>query len=321
MVGVGVAGLLHPKPVYADDHVPVALAYDAPPDCPSADGFLGEVAARTSIPRLAQPDETATTLTVIVRKIAGGFKGTLEMGAGKSSAATRHVSAADCEQVVSALALMTALAIDPNASVTPVRKQQEPPPKKPEPVAPQPASPPPVAPSPPPASFHWRFQLGAALELLAGVAPDPLLLVRPSFEAATTGSARWGASFRLGAGFGNDTSTRAEFSLASGRIEGCPRFRAVRSLEIAICAVLDAGRLEATGVGVTPAERVDRPWVAPGATARLEWEIFDFLEVEVAGEAFVPAVRDRFFVGTDETVSRSAPVVGGAVLGLGVRYP
>lgn len=157
--------------------------------------------------------------------------------------------------------------------------------------------------------------------MLAGVTPDPLLLVRPSFEAGTTGGARWGAAFRLGAGFGGDTSSRAQFSFASGRVEGCPRFRAVRSLEISLCAALDAGRLEATGVGVTPAERVDRPWVAPGATARVEWEILRFVEVELAGEAFVPVVRDRFFVGTDETVGRAAAAVGGAVLGVGVRYP
>jgi hypothetical protein len=116
-------------------------------------------------------------------------------------------------------------------------------------------------------------------------------------------------------------STRAEFSLVSGRIEGCPRFQVVRSLEISLCAMLDAGRLEATGVGVTPAERVDRPWVAPGATARVEWQILRFLEFEAAGEVFVPVVRDRFFVGTDDTVGRAAAVVGGAVVGLGARYP
>jgi hypothetical protein len=321
VVGVGVACLLHPEAAYGDDHVPVALDYAAPPECPAASGFLDEVAARTAIPRPAQPDEPATTLTVIVRKISGGFKGTLEIGAGQGSAATRQVAAADCEQVVSALALMTALAIDPNASAAPVRKQEEPPPRKPEQSAPRPESARAPASSSRPTSFHWRYQLGAALELVAGVAPEPFLLLRPSLEAGTTGSARWGAAFRLGAGLGSHTATSAEFSLVSGRLEGCPRFRAATSLEISLCAAIDAGRLEATGVGVTPIERVDRPWVAPGATARLEWEFVHFLVVEVAGEAFVPVVRDRFFIGTNETVGRAAAVVGGGVLGLGLRYP
>ena len=320
MVGIGVAWLLKPDAAYADDHVPVALDYTAPPECPAAAGFLGEVAARTSIPRPARPDEPATTLTVVVKKITGGFKGTLEIRAAEGSAAARQVAAADCEQVVSALALMTALAIDPNASTVPVRKQPEPPPSKPEEVTPPRSAQTVPSPSQPEAA-RWRFQLGAGLELLAGVAPDPFFLGRPSFEAGTSGGARWGAAFRLGAGFGSDTTTSAEFSLMSGRLEGCPRFRSTRSLEIALCAVLDAGRLEATGVGVTPSARVERPWVAPGATARLEWEIFHFLELEVAGEVFIPVVRDRFFVGTDETVGRAAAVVGGAVLGLGVRYP
>jgi hypothetical protein len=271
--------------------------------------------------RPAQPEERATAaLKVVIGKIAGGFKGTLELGAAGGPAAPRQVAAADCEQVVSALALMTALAIDPNASTAPVQKKQEPPNQKPERVA-APPSTPQAAVSRRRGASRFRFQLGAALELLAGVAPEPFLLVRPSFEAGTSGDGRWGAAFRVGAGFGNDGSTHAEFSLVSGRLEGCPRFRAAKSLEISLCAAFDAGRLAATGVGVTPTERVNRPWFAPGTTARLEWEILDFLEAEAAGEVFVPVMRDRFFVDAGETVGRAAAVVGGAAIGLGARFP
>src|SRR5882672_7665894 len=104
----------------ADDHVALVLEYAAPPACPGADRFLDEIAARTSRARPAQPGERATTLTVVIKEVAGGDKGTLQLQSADGATSARQVSAADCEQVVSALALMTALAIDPNAVTDPV---------------------------------------------------------------------------------------------------------------------------------------------------------------------------------------------------------
>jgi hypothetical protein len=302
----------------ADDQVPLTLRYTAPPACPSADHFVAEVAARTSLYRAALPNESATTLTVVIKEVEGGNRGILELEAADGTISARHVSAADCEQVVSALALMTALAVDPNASTAPARDTPQPPVKAAKSVVrAEPAAPP---------QGRWRLQIGAALEAVGGVAPGPLFLVRPSLEIGSESASRWSTAWRLSAGVGRRVVRGpvggGEFTLFSGRIEGCPaRFGATRAVQIEPCFAVDAGRLEAVGIGVTPAERIDRPWVAPGAVGRLEWEIAKVLLVEVAGEIFFPLVRGRFFVGSDATLYRTPLVAGGATAGLSVRFP
>lgn len=308
-----------------DDHVPFILNYAAPPGCPGADRFLAEVAARTSVSRPAEPNERATRLTVIVKEVPGGDRGTLRLASPDGAVSARHVSAADCEQVVSALALMTALAIDPNASTAPAPSVA-----KREPVAASPhgaksageASPRPLG----SVRFRWRFQVGMGLEGLGGVAPEPLLLVRPYAELGSTGASRFSSAFRLSAGFGRrvvrESSGGAEYTLLGGRIEGCPaRWRASSAWQISPCLAVDAGRLEVVGVGITPAERVVPPWIAPGALVRLQWELVDVLVVEVSGEALFPLQRNRFFVNSDATLYRTPVVAGGATAALGVRFP
>ncbi len=168
--------------------------------------------------------------------------------------------------------------------------------------------------------------MGAGLEVLAGVTPEPLLIVRPFVELERAGASAWSSALRLSGGFGRrvvrEPVGSAEFTLLAGRIEGCPaRFRATRAFQISPCLAVDAGQLQAVGVGVTPAERVFAPWVAPGVIARLEWEIVDVLVVEVDGEVLFPLARDRFFVRSDATLYRTPAVAGGATAGLGVRFP
>jgi hypothetical protein len=237
------------------------------------------------------------------------------------------VSAADCEQVVSALALMTALALDPNASTAPV-PPPEPPPSKPAPPAPEDARPPPRAVPDPahPSTARWRFQAGVAAEALSGFGPDALFLIRPSVEVERSSASALSQAFRLSAATGRGTLTTpeggADLNLLVGRVEACPaRWRATASLPISPCLSLDAGRLQMTGDGVASARRVTPPWVAPGAILRLGWEIMDVLVAEVSGELLFPLTRDRFFVNTDTTLHRTPAVVAGATVGLGGRFP
>jgi hypothetical protein len=311
----------------ADDHVPLVLEYSAPPACPGADRFLDEIAARTSRARPAKPDERATTLTVVIKDVAGGDKGTLKLQAADGATSARQVSAADCEQVVSALALMTALAIDPNAVTDPVAVTKPPTQKPSEPPAPKPApASEPKAPPPKPEPSRARFEVGAAFAMLAGATPEPLFMARPFVELGTAGPSPWSRALRISAAYGRRTVIAqeggAEYTLLTGRIEGCPaRFRAMPALQLSPCVAIDAGRLEAVGVGVTPVQSAKAPWVAPGLVARVEWEIANLLVVEVSGEILFPLVRDRFFVNSDTTLYRTSPVAGGAAAGLGVRFP
>ncbi len=226
--------------------------------------------------------------------------------------------------MVSALALMTALAVDPDASTAPM-------PPVAAPVKAPVVKTPPVPPraekrAPPlvqhPTSTKWRARVGVALEGLGGVAPDPMLVVRPLLEIDRE-SASASSALRLTAGWGRETvGQTAEFTLLDARVEGCPfRVRPSRTLRISPCLALDVGRLEAAGVALTPAETVHRPWVAPGAVARLEWEIVNVLVVEVGGELFVPLERDRFFVDQDTTLHRTPFVAGGVEAAVSASFP
>jgi hypothetical protein len=285
-------------------------------------------------PQQTRDEEPAVTLTVVIEQVAGGDRGTLQL---ESNGVTslRQVSAADCDQVVSALALMTALALDPNASTAPLPGSQAsvgPAQPKAHETAPPATASRAILLAPGPAResrahARFRFQIGAVFEALAGVMPTVLLLGRPFVELGSAPAASaWSSALRLSAGFGRGAIKKqdagAEYSLMAGRIELCPaRFRAPLPLQASLCAALDTGRLRVSGTGVTPQKSAAPAWVSAGLSARLEWEITRVLVAEIAGELFFPLTRARFFVNSDTTLYRTPSVVGGATAGLGARFP
>jgi hypothetical protein len=310
---------------FAEDSTPVRLRYTAPAECPDRAGFFEQVSARTKLARLARASESATTLVVRIKQVEGGSAGTFELSTPQGTTAEREVKAASCEQVVAALALMTALAIDPDASTEPVPKPAPPPKLEPKPAAKSgPRSE--RRATPPPAPARTRVKAGVALEALGGIAPGLVPAVRPFVELDREGRSAWGFAARLSASRPrtkvNTDSGAGEFRLWSARLEGCPaHFRAVRPVWLSACLTFDAGKLTATGSGVTPSQKVSRPWLVTGVTTRLELRLFDVLAIEAAGEIMFPLVRDRFFVGTDATVHRTPAVAGGGAVGLGVIFP
>lgn len=305
----------------AEDRVALQLRYEAPAACPSAERFFAQVEARTPLARTASQGEAATTLVIVIKSVVGGSTATLELRAPDGATSTREVSAAQCEQVVTALALMTALAIDQNASVTPVAERAQP-------AAPAKAAMVPTAPRSParaPGSrARFRWEVGAAVEVLGGVSSDPVLLVRPFVELEHDAS--WRFALRVSVARARaqaETSVgAAQLTLWEGRVEGCPlRLEPSAAVRISPCVALDAGQLSALGKGVLPARQVDRPWLAAGGISRLEFGLLGLLAIELSGELFAPIVRDRFFVGANTTVHRAPAVAGGGALGLGVRFP
>ena len=319
--GTALAILLAGGVAQGAETTPVRLRYTAPAECPDRQGFFEQVSARTKLARLAHASETATTLLVRIKHVRGGSGGTLEISAPPGRAAQREVKAASCEQVVAALALMTALAIDPDASTEPVSKRPRPAPKpKPE------SRPQRRTPKERPASALTRWKGGVSLELLGGIAPELVPAVRPFVEIDREGRVPWGFAMRLSAArLKTDVradSGGAEFRLWSARLEGCPaHLRVLRPLWISACLSFDIGELTATGYGVIPSEQVSRPWLTAGEITRLELRLFNALAVEAAFEIMFPLVRDRFFVGTDVTLHRTPAVAGGGAAGVGVQFP
>lgn len=311
---------------HAEDVTAVRLRYSAPNECADEHGFFEQVTARTQRVRLADASEHATALIVSVRSVRGGLAGRLVLRGDEGVTSAREVKAASCDQVVAALAIMAALAIDPDASTEPLPK----PPATPRPPLPKPAMRAPArasvrATAPPAASLRSRWEAGVSLAVLGALFDEPVASLRPFMELAREGQSAFGYTFRLSAARFQSSTRRVEgtgeFTLSSGRLEACPgHVRAFSPLWISACLALDAGWLAARGADVTPRQSVSRGWVAGGEITRVELRLFDTLALEASGEVFFPFVRDRFFVGQDATVLRTPAVVGGGTIGLGVFF-
>jgi hypothetical protein len=297
--------------------IPLRLQYSAPDGCPNADAFLAQVAVRAQHARAADAHEASATLRVVVKDVPGGSAGTLELVAPGATLALREVSAADCAQVVAALALMTALAIEPNSATT-----------VPAPAPPATASPVVAEASARDARARarWVLAVGGLFEALGGVAPDPILLVRPFAQLVREDASPWSYALRLSlarahAELANDEGS-ADVTWWAARLEACPmRGAPLRPLALSACLPVEAGRLAAVGSGFADGQRVARPWLSLGAAGRIEWSVFEVLVIEAAGELFFPLVRDRFYVGPNATLHRAPAVAGGVSVGVGARFP
>jgi hypothetical protein len=312
---------------------PVVLTFDAPPGCPSAAQFLQELALRTERARLAAPGEVARRFVASVGVTAAGSSGRLEIQGTDGAVARREVTGHDCVEVTSALTLVAALAIDPQASLMPRAELLAGTTVAPEasPVFPMQAVPAPDVAAPPwqrpedptaPRAATPVWSLGAALGSLVGAMPsvalgggafvgfapdadDPLV---PSFRV---GALAEFASPSFAGGIGADVSWWVS------RLEACPlRPRLASTFAVELCAAVDAGVFHSIGRGLDHTEGATRGWLAPGAEARLVWAPAVGPFVEIGGGAVVPVRRYPLYYqapGAPETGVWEMPRVAGTL--------
>jgi hypothetical protein len=186
ILGVGACSVL--LPARAEDATEaIRIDYHAEPGCPSAEEFSRQVFERTSSARLAREGDTARTFVVVIARRSAGLTGSLVVRETDGSTASREVVGPDCSEVATVLALATALAIDPEASL--VTHPEEKPAPPPPPPAPAPAARAPVAPEPEPESGTAPAWGPRAFVVTLG----------PSAEFRVTPRAAFGGS--IGAGF------------------------------------------------------------------------------------------------------------------------
>ena len=124
---------------HADDMASVHIELHGPAECPDGAAFFADIHSRTSRVRLSAPGQPVDValLVTIEDRSDRLFDGELELETTSGSSSRRRLSGETCIAVESGLALVAALAIDPDASTGAV---------------PQGVSrPPAAAPSPPPA--------------------------------------------------------------------------------------------------------------------------------------------------------------------------
>ncbi len=141
LVSTRAAGQAPPEPIRTEVRAVATCSNGVP--------FFARVRARTANVRPADPGEEARVFRVAVTVEGARYVGRLTIEERGHVSRPREVSAKGCDDVLSALALVAALAIDPNAVTTPVASASaSTPPPAPSTTAPPPA----VQASPPPAA-------------------------------------------------------------------------------------------------------------------------------------------------------------------------
>jgi hypothetical protein len=299
----------------AEDIERIAVSYDAPTSCPNEDTFIREIAARTSKLRRVEPSEASRAIRVTLSDVSPGMTRGVLVLADRDGESERVVHDAHCAVVVSGLALIAALAIDPDAETGPVEDVHAPPP----PPGPKPASPP-VADVV--AKRPRAIAIGAAAGggLRVGVVPAAAMftiagivgLENPSFvhpQARLELSASAPATDRP-----TDTGPGARLRWFGGHLEGCGLFGRSR-LRVGPCALFELGAVHASGLGVKDAQSTTRAGAAMGAGVRgvLTSGLF---YADLGAFPLVPFRRDRFYAEPNTTLFQTTAV--GAEVGANV---
>jgi hypothetical protein len=316
-------------------NAPVRFDYHAPAGCPGAGDFLNRVQSRTERARLGAPGELARTFVVEVRQDERGASARLDFTDARGAPVVRAVRGETCDEVVNAIALVTALAID----AEPVESAAAAPAAPPAPAVAQArasgrarAEPERRAlPAPEPHAAVASAGMETGLESWLG--PSPALAVGAFAEIG----AYAGASGRLTLLVATSSALvapppgvegafrRADFVAALARAEGCPVAAVMGwGFRVVPCVALGVGALRGAGVEgtVEPTRSDTMLWADLVPTLRLDWTLADSLVFFAQGELGVPLVRHTFyFEGPRQDVFVVPALGGGGALGMAWRFP
>jgi hypothetical protein len=275
-----------PRPARADvPALPVKLDFQADAACPDSSRFLARIHSRT--PLRVSNDSDALVLRVVLRSSAGGFHGQLRTGVAEVGE-TREVSAATCEEVADALALIGALIVERSR-----REQAEQRPAKRAPRAP--ARAPAVVDDRASAPQHERPAILLGAEAL---------IARPLTSDVLTGGSLSmfvdaGLSWWLSAGYARNDLVRspARAELGYGAINfglGPPSLKLTQRARLALAVCGEGGFVTADGLGVDVPMSARRSYWALGVLARLQWAVFEQGFFSLQGAGLVPLVERGF---------------------------
>jgi hypothetical protein len=254
-------------------------------------------------------------------------------GADGRLAGTRRLTSdgADCDGIDAAAALAIALAIDPEAALSPMAAppvatsaEAIPAPATPtNPVAPPPGSGNvrPVAASVLQASHHRRAAQGTARGLVtSGLLPEASLGVALStdVEVVRFVHATAGGLYLPEVHTGGDFA----FGLTAGWAGGCfhPWYGA--RIDPALCGKVLVGAIHSVVFALEPAQPGDRLWAGAALSLEASLVVYGPLLFEIGGEAVAPITRDRFKVqGRSDPVFQPPSVAGTAFAGFGMAIP
>lgn len=301
---------------------PVRFEYSAPAGCPSQAIFEGRVRERSLHQRAAVPGELGRSFVVTVSVDATGATARVDFVDPDGSSVSRSVRGATCDEVVSGIALVTALAIDARAGA------EAPPPAPsasapaPSPTPAQPRAPAAAVPAESESSLKFFAGLGAGYQSYAGPQGALSLDVFVAASFGEAGPVARASLFHLRADV-TDGEREGRLRTYGVRLEGCPLSLRLAPAFVEPCLGTGIGALFSSGIQSaalpSPDDAVQLWWDAV-LILRAGLVIDDFFVIEAQGELGVPFSTPGF--GFDGEQVFEVPRVGGSARGgLGFRFP
>jgi len=338
---------------------PLRLEYRASVGCDDEQRFMAAVRARAPRARLARSDEPARVFQIDIEQGAKGTRARLTIREPSGQRTVRDLETKDCREAVDALALIAALAVDPQAVAASTANAQRGTESKSSGAAPpspgaEPAStaaarseaprselvPPaptqttiqtrdvPVATTEAGAiaARSWMWAATVAASGRGGVAPGLLYGGRVGVGLNRIANGGWSPGLRLAGEFATNTGFAVEggvatFAYAAGSLELCPlRVPASGRFGARPCGTSDLGIVYGRGSEVPNARSASRLWWSVGGLLRLEWLLSARIGVELDIGCTFPVWRDRFRFDP-RLIYEVAQASGVAALGVSMHFP
>jgi hypothetical protein len=316
-LGAGGARAEAPSRLPAEETQAFRVVFSSSSVCNNPSEFVEQLQRRTGHLRPANAVEPALTFFVSLNSTQAGVQGHLRVQNPDGTGSSREVPGVDCHEVLSAMALIGALVVDPFAVTT----EELPPP--PPPPRPEPESPKVVA---PPTRAGWSFEVGHRLNLNAGVLPGFGWGQSLFVEAGLPVTELFQPSARLSGHHAQNVEVDAlgtgEFTWTAARLALCPVVWAPEpSVSVRPCVFVDAGQFQAEGIAV-PAEKLSSLfWAAAGPELEFEVRLVGPLTLGAEIGWMFPLVRHDWFYFLPGQVHVHQISSGFAAgLGLGLRF-
>jgi hypothetical protein len=297
----------------------VRLELDLPNGCGNLTGFVDRL--RTRLDRI-QFSEAGANRVVQARIEAASedrYRATMTLRYPDGRSSSRIVDANSCEDALEALALITAVTLDPLS----VASKEAPVDEQPDPAqAPRRAAEGShaktsdqrntvVAATPSPKKTiqetaltqgtdeRTGFGVGVAYTAFRGPAPGTLSGIEFSLGMAQRSRHALALSARLGLCYAMNSGVVAQggiadFSLASVVLDLCPLQHTSAIVELRACGVVHAGLITAEGRATQDPESHRRPLLAFGSSAQLTWVAWNFLALPLRAHLAFPTNHDTF---------------------------
>jgi hypothetical protein len=280
------------------------LDYMATGECPSESAMLGQFRDRAPSAERVRHDG-AVSASMRVRAESGRAHGNIEWRRG-DMVVRRSLDGADCSEVVAALALILALALDSEDDSFPAQGSTER--SRAETSQRRPA---------------WHAAFAVVGGATSGVGPKLRAYFGVRGGIWRNADGVWAPRAELSGAYAGGTSRtaagEAELRWWTARLGLCPFEVGTTQWYARPCASFDLGRLSARGYATRLARAAAAPWYGPGVLVATGTRALSALALGVEAGVVFPLARDRFYFEPDQTAARIPEIAGYGGITLGVE--